>query len=343
MHKLLTDFQNKYQTPAVGAALIIVRGGTDIAVVGTRTRDKEGPVTIEDQWHIGSCGKAITAALYARLVERGDTEWGMPLAVLFADFTGQIDPAWKERTIDELLVCRAGMRANLTRFEMRASWQSAAPLPEQRTNVSMAALAETPGRRGRFVYSNLGYIVAGAAIERITGVSFEDALRIHIFQPLGITSEGFGPPPHIWGHKPWLRIGPLAIGKGAPGDPADLYSDNPPVMNSAGCLHLTLADWGRFHRAFLISGGDLLQARSIEHLLKVPDGRGVPMAMGWVRVTGLANVSYGMQGSNSLWSAVGLVNSARTRTALVVCNDGRSRVLQGTVALAASLLDSTGT
>jgi D-alanyl-D-alanine carboxypeptidase len=191
------------------------------------------------------------------------------------------------------------------------------------------------------VYSNLGYIVAGAAIERITGTSFKDALRKYIYQPLGITSGGFGPPPHIWGHKPRLRIGPLAIGKGAPADPADTYSDNPAVMNSAGRLHFTLADWGRFNRAFLPSGSHLLQARSIEHLLKVPYGRGAPIAMGWARATALADVSYGMQGSNSMWSATAPMNDARTNTALVVCNDGRSCVLQVTFALAAAILDIT--
>ena len=141
MRTLLAAFQNKYQAPAVGVALVNAEGDAVIDVIGTRARGKEATSTAEDQWHIGSCGKSITAVLYARLVERGDAEWGVPLATLFPDLTGTIDPAWKIRSIDELLVCRAGVRANLTLSEMRAAWQSKAPLPEQRTNVSRTVLA----------------------------------------------------------------------------------------------------------------------------------------------------------------------------------------------------------
>jgi CubicO group peptidase (beta-lactamase class C family) len=76
---------------------------------------------------------------------------------------------WRDRTIDEVLVCRSGLRANLTAQDMLAAWQSRADLPDQRTAVAISALSDVPGARDRFVYSNLGYVLAGAVIDRLTG------------------------------------------------------------------------------------------------------------------------------------------------------------------------------
>jgi D-alanyl-D-alanine carboxypeptidase len=339
MRSLLLKFRDKYRVPAVGAAVVAGGGGLLVEVVGVRRRDNDAPALTQDRWHIGSCGKSITAALYARLVERGEAEWGAPVTALFPDLAGRIDPAWRDRTIDEVLVCRAGMRGNLTRNEMMAALHSDDSMTEQRTRAAVAALSESPGRRGRFIYSNLGYIVAGAAIDRIAGAPFENALAEHVHGPLGIGSGGIGPPPEIWGHKCRVQIGDLCLGKGPPCDPVERHSDNPAVLNSAGRFHLTLSDWARFLRVFLADGGDFLRPRTIEHLLRVPPGRGVPMAMGWAKATGLGDVSYGMQGSNTFWSASALLDRSRERAALVACNDGRTRVLRATTMLAAKILD----
>ena len=46
-----------------------------------------------------------------------------------------------------------------------------------------------------------------------------------------------------------------------------------------------------------------------------------------------------MQGSNTMWAATALVDATMTRTAMVVTNDGRSRVLRRSAELAARLLD----
>ena len=58
----------------------------------------------------------------------------------------------------------------------------------------------------KWTYSNVGYIIVGAALEKVTGGSWEDLMREHIFRPLGITSGGFGAPgtagkvDQPWGH-----------------------------------------------------------------------------------------------------------------------------------------------
>lgn len=338
----LTEFRNAHRIPALGAGIVTRDGEVELDVVGDRVRGGGDPVTRDDRWHLGSCGKSITAAVYARLVERGDAAWGARLPDLFPDLAGELDPGWSAVAIDEVFVSQAGLPANLPRPEMLAAWRDPRPLREQRTDVAARALARPPRRPGRFLYSNLGYIVIGAAIERITDLPFESALTVHLLEPLGITSGGFGPPPEIWGHGGrMLALGPLGIvnlGRGAPADPARPESDNPAVMSPAGRLHLTLADWATFHRVFLTDGGGLLRPESIERLLRPAPGRGQRQALGWAPVRGATGASLGQQGSNTYWVATALIDTTRERTALVVCNEGRARLLRRTPKLALRLL-----
>ncbi len=75
----LSVFRDRYGIPAVGEALVTRDGVVELDLIGARVRGGD-PVGARDAWHIGSCGKAMTAALYARLVERGEAEWGTPVA-----------------------------------------------------------------------------------------------------------------------------------------------------------------------------------------------------------------------------------------------------------------------
>jgi D-alanyl-D-alanine carboxypeptidase len=341
---LLADFRQEHAVPALGGALVDRDGGLDVDVVGVRIRGGDDPVTRGDRWHIGSCCKSITAVLYARLVERGDAGWGAPLPALFSDLAPAIDPAWATVTIDDVFVSQAGLPANLGRAEMKAAFRDAAPLVEQRTAVTAAAFARPPRRPGRFLYSNLGYIVIGAAIERITGLPFESALALHVLDPLEIGSAGFGPPPDLWGHGGrMLALGPLGlfdIGGGAPADPERIESDNPGVMSPAGRLHITLEDWATLQRVFLGGAKGFLRPETVEHLLTPAPGRGYRHALGWARVHGVDNASLGQQGSNTYWVATALIDRQRERTAMVVCNEGRARLLRKTPELAARILSA---
>jgi D-alanyl-D-alanine carboxypeptidase len=118
----------------------------------------------------------MTAALVARLVERGATDWEAPLPQLLGDLGDFIHPAWDEITLSQLLLHRAGLPPNMTRRDLIAAQTDPRPVTEQRRAAAASALARHPRRPGRFRYSNLGYVVAGTAIERLTGRSYEDAL-----------------------------------------------------------------------------------------------------------------------------------------------------------------------
>lgn len=339
----LAEFKDRHRVPGIGGGVLHRDGSFEMDVVGVRVGGGTDPVQAADPWHLGSCGKSITVVLYARLVEAGEAAWGATLPDLFPDLAPSLDPGWLDITIDEVFVHRAGLPGNLGRKEMLAALRDPRPLPEQRTEVAAMALAQPPRRRGHFGYSNLGYILIGAAIERITGLPYEAALVRRVLDPLGITSAGFGPPAEIWGHGgPMLVLGPLGafdLGRVRPADPSSPESDNPPVMGPAGRLHLSLADWARFQRVFLTNGGDLLRPETIERLLTPATGPGASQAMGWAPVgREAAEGSFGQQGSNTFWVATAIVDRKRERTALVICNEGRAKLLAQTPHLALRLL-----
>ena len=102
----LSAFRDRYGVPAVGSALITPDGAVEMDLIGGRVG--RPPVGAGDAWHIGSCGKAMTAALYARLVERGEAEWGVPVTGLFADLGA--DPGWRAVTVDDLFVGESATR-----------------------------------------------------------------------------------------------------------------------------------------------------------------------------------------------------------------------------------------
>ncbi|MEL7206773.1 MAG: serine hydrolase domain-containing protein [Actinomycetota bacterium] len=295
------------------------------------------PVTTDDRWHIGSCGKAMTAAVYARLVETGRAEWGLPVRSLFPDVT-TVDPGWESPTIDDLLHSRAGVASNPPRSRLRSLHASTEAHPDQRSQMVAEILATAPNRPGRFRYSNLGYVMAGAAIDRLSGMTYEEALRTELAEPLGMRSLGFGPPPRLCGHRRSLQLGPIGLGGRTTASPGAGDSDNPPLYTPAGRMHLTIADWAAFQGLFLNRGAPLLGPASIEHLINIPgSGKGPSMAMGWASAEQIG-ASLGMQGSNTLWVATALIDRDRSRSAMVITNDGNPRLLRRTAELAARLL-----
>lgn len=98
--------------PAMAA--LAIRGGEAGALVcrGQRSVDGPDPVRAGDAWHIGSCSKAMTATVIARLVERGSLAWSTTLDTLLPNLAEGMRPAYREVTLVDLLSHRAGLPEN---------------------------------------------------------------------------------------------------------------------------------------------------------------------------------------------------------------------------------------
>ncbi|MGH1360243.1 MAG: serine hydrolase domain-containing protein [Burkholderiaceae bacterium] len=334
----LAEFRDKTGVPAVFGGVINADGILGLNAVGVRRRGHPEAVTASDQVHIGSCCKMVTAALFGTFVAENRVDWEMPITELFPDLADSMATGWQQQTVEGLCCCLSGMVANPPRQLLTSGYTDARSLPQQRTELTRLAFSKPPHKPGGFVYSNMSYIVMGAAIDRLCGNSFESALKSRILEPLAINSAGYGPPPKVWGHAPKVFLGGLALFKGKPANPSNRKSDNPPSLSSAGTLHLHCADWAKLLRLFLVKSNlGIIEDRIIERILRVPQNKAARMSMGWAPVQ-LDGVGYGAQGSNVYWSATALMDDDRRRIALVACNDGRSRVLRQSIFLAHRLL-----
>lgn len=293
--------------PAV-AGMIVTRDGISyLEAAGVRRLGAADPVTKGDLWHIGSNTKAMTAALYGRLVEQGKARWGATIPALFPDL--KPNAAWSAITIEQLLNHHAGIddAAVLDGAWLQAAHASKETLTVQRTGLARTVLGAPPkGKVGVFAYSNVGYILAGAAIERISGKGWEETITAELFQPLGMTTAGFGAPKGAqpWGHQ---ELPPLT-----PVDPAG-PSDNSAALGPAGTVHLSLTDYAKFIRLFLTDGGDLLKPETIRHLTTPAETGDSSYGLGWITFASrpwAKGQALAHEGSNTLWHAFTAVGPA---------------------------------
>ena len=264
-----------------------------LAVTGERVRGSGDAVQPDDAWHIGSNTKMLTALLYGRLVEQGEASWGATLPELLPDLADEMDPAWRDVTIEHLLSHRSGLAPNPGVLWLLTSRASSAPVETQRTRLARGFLSKPPdGEVGAFSYSNLGYMIAGAAIDRIAGrLGFEnyETLFLSTLVPDG-EGWGFGPPPAgVEGHSKGLFGGLKGDGKGRD-------ADNPAALAPAGTLHVPLAAHARFLSQFLRP-----DATHQKLLTPYPDSES-DYALGWgvASLESTGNV-YAHNGSNTIW------------------------------------------
>ncbi|MEW5817954.1 MAG: serine hydrolase domain-containing protein [Spirochaetota bacterium] len=317
--RILTPIRQKYVIPAIAAAIVTGNGVEHVGAVGVRKWGTDIPITLEDKWHLGSDTKTMTATLVGILVERGLLKWETTVSEVFPEFAAGFHPDLRQVTILQLLSHRAGIPANLNYNDLLQKRTTT----QQRIEAVKRGFTQKPANPpgSTFLYSNLGYIIIGAIVERITGLTWEQAMLAEVFAPLKMDSAGFGglgTPGQIdqpWGHvkskQPFKENGPNA--------------DNPPFLGPAGRVHCTIQDWARF----IVD--QLRGARGEPALLKTETYRtlqtppfGGDYALGWAvteRDWGGGTV-LNHNGSNLLFIAKVWVAPKRDFAILVCANEG---------------------
>lgn len=302
--------------PALG--MLVIRDGvvSDQGVRGLRSMDAPGAATLGDRWNLGSDGKAMTATMVARLVERGLLRWDAPLSEMLPELAAEMRPEYRDATLLDLMSHRAGLPENLGDMAyFQTFYADSRPLPEQRLAYLRRAVAEAPvgPARAEASYSNTGLILAGAIAERVTGKPFETLMQEEVFAPLGMTSATFSQSPdagEIFGHI-----------DGRVSTPTDA---NPQMITPAGGVRMTLADWARFCIDQLAGeeGRGALLTADTYRLLHAPQGDTV-FAMGWgatPRIAGRAGPVLTHGGSDGSWFAFVALFPGSENGVLVVAN-----------------------
>jgi CubicO group peptidase (beta-lactamase class C family) len=251
-------------------------------------------------------------------------------------------------TLDRLLTHRAGVTPNPGLMTILGSlFLPISPMQERRDVCRLLLRKPTERPPGKdFLYSNAGYIIAGAMAEVAAGEPWEDLIRHRLFEPLQMRSAGFGAPGAETTSlqtkgTPSQITQPCGHTETGQSLPASRFADNAENFGPAGRVHLSLRDWATYASlhlagsrglAFIPRGKSkpLLTTESLRHL-QTPQGGaigklngGYGYAMGWMVQDDPKTRARSLQhfGSNTFWMAAIAIHPDRNTAVLVATNQG---------------------
>jgi D-alanyl-D-alanine carboxypeptidase len=167
-----------------GAVLVARRGKILFQkAYGRANREMATPVTLDTQFRTGSMNKMFTAVAALQLVEAGKLRLDDPIGKHLTDYPNK-DVASKV-TVRHLLT-HTGGTGDIFGPDFT---QNRLTLREHRDYLTLYGsrwLGHEPGAEHR--YSNYGFVLLGALIEKVSGTSYHDHVRGKVFQPAGMTS-----------------------------------------------------------------------------------------------------------------------------------------------------------
>lgn len=171
------------QTP--GAVILVARRGRVVyrKAFGHRSLEPRAePMTVDTIFDIASLTKVVaTATAMMILVERGKLSLSDPVA----QYIPQFAKFGKERvTVEHLLTHRSGLTADNDISDYVG--RTVDPLRQ----IYELRLDYEPGKK--FVYSDVGYIIAAEIVRRVSGETLDRFAHDNIFAPLGMKDTFWG-------------------------------------------------------------------------------------------------------------------------------------------------------
>ena len=175
-----------------GCSLAVLHRGELAASAGFGrfTYDPQSPkVGADTMYDVASLTKiAATTAMAMILYQRGVLDLDLPVESVVREFTAP-DPRRQDVTLRTLLAHTSGLPGYLRLFEQA----------RHREELVLAAcrmpLEADPGERTE--YSDIGFIVLGEALARLSDEALDSFCLLEIFGPLGMASTCFNPPPAL--------------------------------------------------------------------------------------------------------------------------------------------------
>lgn len=172
---------------AFSGAVLLAKDGKPLftQAVGLANRDFKAPNTIDTKFNLGSMNKMFTAVAVLQLAEQGKLSLDDNLAK-------HLDSSWLSQDILDrvkvrhLLSHTSGLGSYFNEVFERTSRAHFRAVNDYKPLVVGETLAFEPGAEQR--YSNTGFLVAGAVVEKACGGDYFDYIRRHVTGPAGMTS-----------------------------------------------------------------------------------------------------------------------------------------------------------
>jgi CubicO group peptidase (beta-lactamase class C family) len=190
----ITAFMKQYAVPGCSMAIAKDKRLVLVKTYGYADKSTGERVSPHHRFRIASVSKPITAITIMKLMEQGKLKLNNQVfgknGILGTEY-GRIpyEADIEEITVEHLLTHTAGGWSNNFQDPMFSH-----PEMNQTQLISWVLdnlpLDNVPGTK--YAYSNFGYCVLGRVIEKITGQSYENYVKIHILKPCGITDMQIG-------------------------------------------------------------------------------------------------------------------------------------------------------
>lgn len=316
----LAELRAEAGAPALAAAGAN-RDGRRIAFAdGVRALGREERVTTSDKWHLGSITKSMTATLVARCAEAGLVSWDDSVGGVLGAAIPDMRAEYRDVTFRHLCSHRAGLPANIEMADLVGFPRESADARADRVAYARLGLLQAPvgAKETSFEYSNTGFVIAGAMLEAKLGSPWEALIQERVFTALAMTSAGQGAPGNPGAYDQPVGHAPSLTGALAPFPPGGPLTDNPAALGPAGRVHASFEDVLKYLSAHCGNAAPFLRRESWDMLHTPPFGG--PYSMGWVR----RENALWHNGSNTLWYAELMFDSARGIVAAAAANDGRA-------------------
>ncbi|MFN2570098.1 MAG: serine hydrolase domain-containing protein [Gemmatimonadales bacterium] len=187
---------------AFSGVVLVARGGVP------QFERAYGATNVETAFNIGSINKLFTAISIRQLAAAGKLDLDSSLYRAWPEYP---NPDLARRvTIRQILEHRSGIQGNIFGAPAGETRHDVRSLADYFVLLKDEPLQFEPGSRQQ--YSNAGYIVLGLLIERLSGESYYDYVRHHIYEPAGMTRTGSWSVDSL---PPNTAIGYTAGGEGA--------------------------------------------------------------------------------------------------------------------------------
>ena len=252
---LTAKVEDQLKDDRFAGAVLIGRRGRIVfqKAVGLANRESRTPNTLDTQFRNGSMNKMFTATAVMRLVEAGTLSLDDTVGKVMTDYPNA-DVA-RTVTIRHLL----GHTGGTGDFFGPEFMKNRLTLKTHRDYVAMfGARAPLHAPGAEFRYSNYGMVLLGAIIERVSGVSYFDYVRTHVFEPAGMTSTGSLPESETVSNRStgYMRS-------------ADAWVPNTDTLpwsgTAAGGGYSTVGDFFRFAEA--LQSGKLVSSASLTRMI----------------------------------------------------------------------------
>lgn len=227
-----------------GAAAAGAGAAPQVVVQGQIGEGENEAIGSTTRFNLGSVGKMMTATAIAQLVEQGRMAFDDPIGRHVAG----LPPELASLRVEQLLSHTAGLSLFL-RPDLIAAINGAPTA----TALVPLVIAERPAEAGAFRYSNAGYVLLGAAIERASGLTYDEYVMRQILPAAGISPQPLG----------WQTGDAEGI------DPAEkefAHAITRVRPWPAGGIVLSADDLWRFGKA--LAGGKLIRPDTLEAMMR---------------------------------------------------------------------------